>query len=132
MTNGLTTLRLLLLFLQDYIKNPEYFIKVDYSADLMSDRDWLKSIDEVVDDDEEMEEEVSQSTSRKSKGVGRGGKRRRGEEDDLEDAMPKKKKKATPELIAHLNTVRLLRILRSVGIKERLWYNLVKISHERG
>ncbi|MFH4984903.1 hypothetical protein AB6A40_011612 [Gnathostoma spinigerum] len=42
--------------------------KVDYSQDLMSDRDWLKSIDEDADDlDDEEEEDRRKKRARKEK-----------------------------------------------------------------
>lgn len=75
--------------------------EVDYSQDLMSDRDWLKSIDEDIDEEEEEEEEEEKKKKRGRKE--RGGKRRhKGDADDDESCTPKRKK-PSPELTALLN-----------------------------
>ncbi|VDN08170.1 unnamed protein product [Thelazia callipaeda] len=71
--------------------------EVDYSQDLMSDRDWLKSIDEDIDeeDEEDDDEERTKKKSRKE----RGRKRRHIDEDD--DEQPRRKK-ASPEMFSLL------------------------------
>uniref|UniRef100_A0A915AW47 Helicase C-terminal domain-containing protein n=1 Tax=Parascaris univalens TaxID=6257 RepID=A0A915AW47_PARUN len=71
--------------------------EVDYSQDLMSDRDWLKSIDEDIDEEEEDEEEEKKKRKKKERG-----KRKRHIEDDDEEDTPRRKK-PTPELTALLN-----------------------------
>ncbi|VDD94764.1 unnamed protein product [Enterobius vermicularis] len=71
--------------------------EVDYSQDLMSDRDWLKSIDEDLDDDDDdEEEEKKKKRSKKDRG-----KRKRQQDDDDDDAP--KRKKPNPELTSTLN-----------------------------
>uniref|UniRef100_A0A7E4VZR6 Helicase C-terminal domain-containing protein n=1 Tax=Panagrellus redivivus TaxID=6233 RepID=A0A7E4VZR6_PANRE len=57
--------------------------KVDYSADLMSDRDWLKTIDEPLPDSED--EDEAPRKSRKSDGPGKRGRKRRQRDDDDDD-----------------------------------------------
>uniref|UniRef100_A0A183V7M0 SWI/SNF related, matrix associated, actin dependent regulator of chromatin, subfamily a, member 4 n=1 Tax=Toxocara canis TaxID=6265 RepID=A0A183V7M0_TOXCA len=71
--------------------------EVDYSQDLMSDRDWLKSIDEDIDEEEEEEEEERKRKKKKERG-----RRKRHFDDDDDDDTPKRKKPA-PELTAILN-----------------------------
>ncbi|EYB93891.1 hypothetical protein Y032_0177g570, partial [Ancylostoma ceylanicum] len=63
--------------------------EVDYSADLMSDDQWLKQIDDA------QEEEEQESKKKKRK--------RKAEDDDDEDG--KKRKKASPEVIEVMNKV---------------------------
>ncbi|VDM92519.1 unnamed protein product [Litomosoides sigmodontis] len=66
--------------------------EVDYSQDLMSDRDWLKSIDEDVDeDDDDDEEEKKRKRGRKDRG------RKRRQIDDDDDEAPKRRK-VSPEI----------------------------------
>uniref|UniRef100_A0A914XQ02 Uncharacterized protein n=1 Tax=Plectus sambesii TaxID=2011161 RepID=A0A914XQ02_9BILA len=82
---------------------------VDYSQDLMSEREWLKSIDEEVDDDEEEPEpeETGKDKKKRGRGAGRkseGGSSGRGrkralpeEDEDSDEAGPSKKRKRGPK-----------------------------------
>ncbi|GMS95686.1 hypothetical protein PENTCL1PPCAC_17861 [Pristionchus entomophagus] len=70
--------------------------EVDYSADLMSDKDWLRSIDEGEDDEEEEDDR-----SKRGSKTPRGKKKR--ESDEEEDGTPRKKKKASPEVLDSMN-----------------------------
>uniref|UniRef100_A0A2K6WAG2 Uncharacterized protein n=1 Tax=Onchocerca volvulus TaxID=6282 RepID=A0A2K6WAG2_ONCVO len=71
--------------------------EVDYSQDLMSDRDWLKSIDEDVDEDDDVDEEEKK---RKKGKKDRGRKKRQIDDDDDE---PPKRRKVSPEITSFLN-----------------------------
>ncbi|GMT24306.1 hypothetical protein PFISCL1PPCAC_15603, partial [Pristionchus fissidentatus] len=71
--------------------------EVDYSADLMSDKDWLKSIDEEVDEDDADEDILRTGNGGKTPRV----KKRREDEDD--GTPVRKKKKPSPELMESMN-----------------------------
>uniref|UniRef100_A0A0N5ALU6 SNF2-family ATP dependent chromatin remodeling factor snf21 n=1 Tax=Syphacia muris TaxID=451379 RepID=A0A0N5ALU6_9BILA len=72
--------------------------EVDYSQDLMSDRDWLKSLDEDVDDGDDDDDD-----KRKRRGRSCRGKRRKHHYDEDEDTP--KRRKISSELTALLTKI---------------------------
>lgn len=75
--------------------------EVDYSADLMSDRDWLKTIDEPLPDESDDEMDNSKM-DRKNRGFKR---KKTGSDDEGDGEMKKKRKKSSPELIEQFTKV---------------------------
>jgi len=75
-------------FIDDTTESRRARKKVDYSTDLMSDREWLKSIDDALSEGEEDEEEKKPKGKR-----GRKKKIREEEEEDDEGSRPGRKRK---------------------------------------